>query len=211
MKRLRILWVFFVLFLLGVSACGEPKETPLRVSVSGLMDLVNGWNNVSDNNRGKTFGTQMAWASGKTAVVQNWMGGPEHDGRSGGWRHLLDTTFVYSASDRLVFMVNHDYAFDDTGSGTVKWTGAAVYARYVVNPGRTFTLRYEWFRDRDGASTGTAQILREITLTYEVKVRENFLVRYETRRDWSSQAVFPKNSGFSRKQTTLLVGTVVLF
>jgi len=179
------------------------------LSVAGY--LVNGWNNVSDNNKGKTFGTQVAWTSGRVSVVQNWMGGPEQEGRSGSWRHLLDTTFTYNATDRLAFMLNHDYAFEDTDSGTVKWTGVAAYARYAVTPNRAFTLRYEWFRDRDGASTSTAQTLREITLTYEVRVKENFLIRYEARRDWSSQAVFPKGSGLSKRQTTLLVGSVVLF
>lgn len=181
-----------------------------RASVSAFV--VNGWNNVSENNKGKTVGLQASWTNGgKLAVTHGWMGGPEQKDRSGNWRHLWDTTIVHRASDCLTLALNHDYATERTDAGTVTWTGVAGYVRQELRGNRAVTLRAEWFRDRDGFSTGTAQTLREITLTYEHRPHENLIVRYEVRRDWSTQAVFPKGSGASKAQTTLLVGTVVLF
>ncbi|MGQ9697332.1 MAG: porin [Armatimonadota bacterium] len=181
-----------------------------RTTVSAY--LVNGWNNVSENNKGKTVGLQASWTDGnRLSVTHSWMGGSEQKGRSGNWRHLWDTLVTYKLSDKLTIAVNHDYAFEKIGAGTVKWTGAAGYIRRDIGPARALTLRAEWFRDRDGFSTGTAQTLRELTLTYEVRPHNNLITRCEVRRDWSTKAVFPKGTDLSKAQTTFLVGTVGLF
>lgn len=192
---------------MGIRARYKASE---RASVSAF--IVNGWNNVSENNKGKTVGLQASWTNGgRLAVTHGWMGGPEQKDRSGNWRHLWDTTITYRANDRLALALNHDYAAERTDAGTVTWTGAAGYVRQELRADQAVTLRAEWFRDRDGFSTGTAQTLREITLTYEHRPHKDLIIRYEVRRDWSTKAVFPKGSGASKAQTTLLVGTVVLF
>jgi hypothetical protein len=71
----------------------------------------------------------------------------------------------------------------------------------------------EWFKDRDGFSTGTPQTLKEFTLTGEYKWAEGLLSRLEYRRDWSDQPFFERGvtPGGSKSQTTLLVGFVAFF
>ena len=71
----------------------------------------------------------------------------------------------------------------------------------------------EWFRDRDGFSTGTVQTLKEFTLTGEHKWTEGLLSRLEYRRDWSDQPFFERGvtTGGSKNQTTLLAGFVAYF
>ena len=64
----------------------------------------------------------------------------------------------------------------------------------------------------DGFSTGTAQTLKEFTLTGEYKMTSWLLSRLEFRDDWSNQAFFQKNNnGSSKSQPTVLLGMVAFF
>jgi len=67
-------------------------------------------------------------------------------------------------------------------------------------------LRVEYFDDRDGARTGTAQVLKEITLTLEFKLAKGLVLRPEYRHDWSDQNSF--NGGKDKNQDTLALGVM---
>jgi hypothetical protein len=71
----------------------------------------------------------------------------------------------------------------------------------------------EWFNDTDGFCTGTAQKLKEATLTVEFKLAQGLLSRIEYRRDWSDQPFFERGAQPSshKNQDTLLAGFVVYF
>jgi hypothetical protein len=108
-------------------------------------------------------------------------------------------------------MLNLDYARESRPGGDVSWTGLAGYLHRALNDRQAVTARAEWYDDRDGATTGTAQILREVTLTYEGKHPGGLLTRVEARYDWSDERVFDKRGGASKQQPTLLVGVVNSF
>src|SRR2546425_718421 len=66
-----------------------------KYSLTGFF--VNGWNNVVDNNTGKTYGMSFAWTpSKKFGIVQNYMAGPEQTDINSNWRQLSDTVITYS-------------------------------------------------------------------------------------------------------------------
>ena len=54
--------------------------------------------------------------------------------------------------------------------------------------------RVEWFNDADGFATGTAQKVKEFTLTGEFKMKEGLFARLEYRRDWSNQTFFNRGN-----------------
>src|SRR5579863_7437713 len=61
-----------------------------KYSLTGY--LVNGWNNIIDNNTGKTYGLSFAWTPNKkVAVTQNYMVGPEETNDNKDIRQLFDT------------------------------------------------------------------------------------------------------------------------
>ena len=70
--------------------------------------------------------------------------------------------------------------------------------------------RFEYFNDRNGLYSGTAQALKELTGTYEYKFGDGFLTRLEYRRDWSNVPFFLTNKPgvLSSSQPTLTVGMV---
>ncbi len=183
-----------------------------KVAVTGL--LVNGWDNFTDNNGGKTLGVSVSLAPTKRlSIVQNYMAGPEQPDDNRNWRHLSDTTVTYLASDKLTLMGNFDYGKETLSNGlSGHWRGFAGYLRYAFTSKLAFAPRFEIFDDHDGFRTGLRQRLKEVTLTQELKLATNLLARFEFRRDFSDQEFFNRSFGRTvRSQNTLLVGFSYFF
>jgi putative OmpL-like beta-barrel porin-2 len=180
---------------------------------SGLaLFLTNGWNDTEDNNNSLSYGASYNHKFGSGVMFkQNWTGGPELRDDSKHWRHLFDTVVTYTPSAKMAYKLNIDYAREARPGGDVSWGGVAGYARRAIGRRQAVALRAEWFEDGDGATTGTPQSLKEVTLTYEWKHGGGLLTRVEGRYDWSNRAVFDKHDGTSKQQPTLLVGVVYSF
>jgi hypothetical protein len=184
-----------------------------KVSLMGAV--VNGWNNVEENNGGKTFGLSLALTpTPKLSITQNYTTGPEQANDRRHYRHLTDTIVTYNFNEKWAVMGNYDYAIDtSTSGGKVHWQGVAAYLHYAPTKRLALTPRFEWFDDHDGFSTGTAQRLKEFTLTGEYKLRPTLLTRFEFRQDRSNQPFFPKSDPtvFAKTQATVLAGMVWTF
>jgi hypothetical protein len=179
---------------------------------TGGVQVVQGWNNIYDNNSGKTIGLTGAYAWKKVTWSHNYYVGPEKTKTNTGLRQLYDTTVLVNATDNFSYYVNFDYGRDkNIGSGAATWTGIAGAARYALNKKFAVAGRLEWFDDVDGFSTGTAQKVKEFTVTGECKVTDWLLSRLEFRHDWSNQYFFQQGSGFAKSQPTILLGMVAFF
>lgn len=178
-----------------------------KVSFTGF--LLNGWDTALDNNNGKTYGMSVSLTpTSKFAITETYLGGPEQTGDSRPWRNFSDTVISYVATDKLTFLANIDYGTDKFVTGQKgHWFASAFYFKYAFNNRFAFSPRYEVFDDHDGFRTGLRQTLQEFTLTQEVKLVNNFITRFEFRRDWSNQDFFNKSVGnLVRSQNTLLIG-----
>jgi hypothetical protein len=182
-----------------------------KVTLAGYV--VNGWNNVVDNNQAKTYGVQaMIKPNDKVTFIQNYMGGPEQANNDHDWRHLWDSTLIYTVNPSLSLMANYDYGFDTASAARVHWQGFAAYARYQVNQWFALAPRFEWYDDNDGFTTGLRQTLKDFTLTSEHKINSSFLTRFEYRRDFSDERFFNKpGDRLVKSQNTLAFGFVYVF
>jgi hypothetical protein len=188
-----------------------------KYSLTGFF--VNGWNNVVDNNTGKTYGMSFAWNPNKKfGVTENYMAGPEQNGVNSNWRQLSDTVINYSPTSKLSFIVNGDYGRGDRidlgeegFSKPVFWTGVAGYVKYAFNSTTAFSTRYEYYDDHDGFTTGTAQHFNEFTTTFEHVVAGHIISRLEFRRDMSNEPAFLKGVSPVKDQNTLTAGLVFTF
>jgi hypothetical protein len=181
-----------------------------KAAITGYV--VNGWNDVVDNNTGKTYGFSLALnPSSKFSLVQNYLAGPETKGINAGWRQLSDTVVTVSPSSKLTFMANYDYGHDRPLGVPVYWTGVAGYLRYAFNDKYTVATRYEYYSDPDAFTTGTAQHLHTFTGTLQRKIGGNFITRLEYRRDLSNQPVFLKGSTPVLAQDTVTAGLMFTF
>ncbi|MGH9434488.1 MAG: outer membrane beta-barrel protein [Terriglobia bacterium] len=184
-----------------------------KVSLTGY--LVNGWNNVIDNNTGKTYGFSLAWTPDKKwSLAQNYLAGPEMAGTDRHWRQLTDTVIQYNATPKLSLLLNYDWSGGDLMPGRINpvfWTGAAGYVRYAFNSQNALTTRYEYYDDHDGFTTSTPQSLNEFTETYEHIFGGHLVTRVEYRRDVSNHPVFMKGTGFVDNQNTVTGGMIFNF
>src|SRR6266404_2889276 len=182
-----------------------------KYSLAGYF--VNGWNNVVDNNTGKTYGLQaVVKPTAKLTLVGNYMAGPEQSGNNDDWRHLFDTTVTYAVSGRVSLMANYDYGFDRFAGARVHWQGIAGYFRVQANKWLAFAPRFEWYDDHDGFTTGAPQTVKDFTITSEHKINNGLLTRFEYRKDFSDNHFFIKPfDRLVKAQSTLSFGLVYAF
>ena len=184
-----------------------------EVTLSGYLS--NGWNNLQDNNQAKTVGASVFMTpSEKITVAAGWIGGNEQpDSARGGMRNVVDLTVVYRPTSTLSFAVNGDYGTESFAGASVSWKGVALYGRYAFSEATALALRTEVYDDTDGATTGTAMRLGELTATFEHLLLGGVLLRAEFRHDWSTASVYAQTDGGTPldHQSTLALGAVVSF
>ncbi len=185
-----------------------------KVTLTGY--LVNGWNDIVAVNTGKTYGFSLAWTpSSKVSVTQNYLGGPQTPNTNSHWRNLSDTVVQFNVTKKLALLENFDWGGGDALPGvtnSVFWTGIATYAKYSINDNYDVAVRYEYYDDHNGFTTGTAQNINEYTLTLQRNFAHNLITRLEFRRDMSNQPVFPRGAAqFVKNQNTLELGMMYVF
>lgn len=175
--------------------------------------LVNGWDNVRDNNRAKSFGGQLGWTpSSRLALTANYLGGAEQDSSDSNLRHDFDLIGIFKLSGRLSLGLEAEYGMERdaplppafTERKNVSWRGAALYTRAGLSSRFAICGRAEIFDDADGIRTsGTDRperhLLKEITLTPELHPAPSFVLRGDLRCDFSGSRVFLKKDGRGAK------------
>jgi hypothetical protein len=195
---------------------GARATYPVNDKLTLAGYVVNGWNNVVDNNSGKTVGIQaIVKPTSKLTLIQNYFTGPEQTDftdNDDDWRHLIDTTLIYSATPSLSLMANYDYGSDRIDGTGVHWQGVALYARYQANSWFALAPRFEWYDDHDGFTTGLRQTLKEFTITSEQKISGSLITRLEYRKDFSNEDYFVKPiDRLVSGQSTVTFGIVYAF
>jgi hypothetical protein len=193
---------------------GARLSAPVHENLTVGYQLVNGWNNVEDNNSGKTHGFTAALTSSRVNWFNNYYTGPEKTNTNQGWRHFYDTVIALNPSGRVTALLNFDYGHEtNPGTRASKFYGVMGAVRVPLGSRWALSPRYEWYKDRDALITGTAQAIQETTLTLDYRMVEGFLARLEYRRDWSTKPYFDRGNELAaaRTQNTLLAGFVVYF
>lgn len=175
--------------------------------------VVNGWNNVSENNAGKTvIGSITLKPTSAVTVIENYIAGPEQAGTNEHWRNLMDTVLTYTASPKLSVMANYDYGRESNGSTSSHWQGIAGYLKYQATKVVAVSPRFEYYSDPSGFSSGQVQTMKELTATLEVKAADNLMWRLEYRMDFSDKAVFLDDlKTLQKKQTSIAFGLLYSF
>lgn len=204
---------------------GLRLSAPLSPTLSGQLHVVNGWNNVEDDNAAKSLGLQLNWKPTSTVnVLLNYMGGME-GGKSLGSvnsgigfpdtiereTHVIDLVGTMTPDARTKLGVNIDRGTASAKGASGSWTGYALYARRQFTTTSALAARWEHFEDPDGLRTGVGQNLSSITLTYEVASPGSLLHRLEFRHDTAGTAFFAGANAASKNQDTLTFSQVYRF
>ncbi|MBA4394494.1 MAG: hypothetical protein C0407_13155 [Desulfobacca sp.] len=188
---------------------GLSVSYPFSDTLTTTFYLINGWDNVDDNNTGKTLGLAVGWTTiEQLALNFNFTYGPEQNNNNSNNRFLFDWVATIKPIKNLSIILNTDYGTEqkDPNAGGIDstWAGVAGIVKYDFNDLFSLALRGEYFDDRDGAKTGTAQRLKEITFTPEFRVAKGLIIRPEYRYDWSDQNSF--NGNKDKGQHTIALG-----
>ncbi|MDP3789751.1 MAG: porin [Candidatus Omnitrophota bacterium] len=217
----------------GIRAYYKPFE---NLPIDAYIGIVNGWDNVVDNNKAKTIEGQISYTpTDKLSLSVAGMFGPERFNSNKDFRNLVDVVATYKATDKLTLKVNYDYGWERNGaaylpsSGTTPaatgltdqdaiWDGIAGYAKYDIYKWWSVAGRAEYFHDRDGIRTGVLVTngvpdleLWEVTLTNEFKIFSNLIARLEYRYDKASNQVFTQDKVSANNQSTLSAEMIYKF
>ena len=139
---------------------------------------------------------------------------PAPDGRT----HIFDSYVNWQATPKLAFALEGDYfiqrlwkdAAPGQSSAPAHTDGAAAYIQYQFSPRLTVASRAEYMSDQGALFAGISQALKENTLTFDYRVADGLLMRYEWRRDYSNQPSFQSDvQGVLKKdQNTATLGLI---
>jgi len=197
---------------------GLRTSTPVTKSWTAGVQVVNGWNNVVNNNGGVTIGLTSLYTKPKFNWALNYYVGPANNDTQKGYRNLIDTTINLTPTPKFSAYINYDYGQNRTAASgatpeaSAHWQGFAIDTLYQATAHNSFSARGEFFADNEGYATGTAQKVKEVTGTYQYKWAHGLETRVEVRHDWSNVPFFHKgNSEMVDGQTTATVGFIAFF
>ena len=193
-------------FSIPFTHTGLLAHLPISDIVEMSIGVVNGLDNVKDNNDGKTLLASLgiAPASNLDLTIAGTYGGEEDPINAGGAgagvkTGILTANLFFQATDQLAFVVDGTWADQSTNDRRrrANWYGGGAYALVSLTDAVQLTLRGEVFDDPDGVKTGLSNgaTLWELSPTLSVWFNDHVLWRLEYRHDESSKPLFPADNG----------------
>ena len=199
-------------------------------TITAMVSVTNGWDDVQRLNHAYTVGTQLAMTPTKTtSVILNFIHGPERREDSHDQRSVYELVATWKLLPKLALGGDGLYGHEENGVAVghdALWKGLAGYAKYSLTSKFSLAFRGEVFNDGGGTRTGTNQTLQGFTFTPEYdmnlkfsrldshfrKADGKFAVRGEVRQDLSNKSVFLEGSNPIKKhQFTAAVNLIYLF
>jgi len=171
--------------------------------LSGAVDLhaglVNGWDLFTDNNRRPTGVFKLGYSGGDPlALTLSSYLGPEQAGNTDDLRMTVDATGVTKSLKNTDLWFQFNYGQEAGAAldgGDAAWLGFGLQPLYHFSEKTCLGLRYEYFKDSDGARTGVVQALQNISVVPTYFLTEGLMGRAELRLDISDEEVFRDADG----------------
>jgi hypothetical protein len=184
-------------------------------SLTAQLNVVNGWQNISETNRSKAIGGRLDWTAtpNVTLSAYNLIGNEVPDSVDAQLRVFQGASVKVLASDKVTLLGTFDFGTQDLGGENGRWYGTSLIARVQATPTTALVARVERYDDPRQViiATGSAGAFKAnggsigIDLTPAPKV----LWRTELRTLAGSNAVFPKRDG-NAKGNTFVVSSLAL-
>jgi hypothetical protein len=189
----------------GVRATWAATDT-----FSVIAGVNNGWDQLTDANRGKTAELGVTWNPIKPlTIAASGYDGPEPvSATTNGSRSLADLVVGWAFTDTLSIGLEYLTFSQDkalANGAKAKYSGFAGYFTWLLNPKWRLAVRAESFDDHDGFHFLTTGLptpgtkYKEGTVTIAFIPADNFELRAEVREDTADQAVFRQYDGTTSK------------
>jgi hypothetical protein len=204
-------------------------------SVDVFTAVLNGWNNVVDNNDEKSIIAGVHYKlENRLTLSGSYFGGVERDGgapEGRAWRHGFEAWMQVDATERLSFAADVSSGFERTRFGVHWWASAAAYARARVVDWLYLAVRGDriWEETAGNTAGGSSPFLipakhvTSFTGTLDFRPVKGLSARLEYRQDEAASALFfrgdVEGDGTSarpwipndRHQRSVLLGAVAWF
>jgi len=183
--------------------------------------VLNGWQNIRDNNSNKAVGTQIQYKPTATLLFNSstFFGearnAPDDDKRM---RYFHNFFFTDQIISKFSIGGQFDVGFEEkssTDSSLNNWYSGMVMARYQFTDRYAASARIEYYHDADGITiaTGTADnfVARGGSVGFDYAPAKNLLWRIELRTLHADHAIFVHSDGLKKDSTYATTSIAVSF
>ncbi|MEO7924328.1 MAG: porin [Chitinophagaceae bacterium] len=174
--------------------------------------VLNGWQNIVENNSGKAVGTQVQFKPGSNWLFNSssFIGNERPDS-------VKQTRFFHN------FYITHSFAkkwdiallFDNGTEKNKNWLGAAFLLRYLPDKKWAFASRLEYYKDKKGVIVSVNQPggfkTSGFSLNIDHNPLQNITFRAEARCLHATNDIFTKNGLPSKNNFSILVSVAIGF
>lgn len=186
---------------------GVKLSIPLSNKIIFYTYLINGWQQIKDNNSGKSIGTQIEYKPNpKHTLNWNTYIGDERSTFAPQYRtrYFSDIFYIYNPEGKLsltscIYLGNQQKLSGSTTSNHYWWQANAI-ARYKLNDRLAISGRVEYFDDPEylivsplsDAASKFSVLSESISISY--KVHDNAMFRVESRYFDATDNIFTSNN-----------------
>jgi Putative beta-barrel porin-2, OmpL-like. bbp2 len=196
---------------------GVKLSIPLTEKVNSYFFLLNGWQVIEDNNKGKSIGTQIEYQP-NSSMLFNWNTyvGDERSIANPTYRtrFFTDVFWVYQHGEKISATSCVYFGWQEVLNGTTrKWWQANIIGRYNLTKDWSLSGRLEYFSDPNMALINPVTSANSFSafstgLCANYKVYNNALLRFELKQLFSSDNMFFNSNNQETKSN--LLGVVSL-
>jgi len=194
----------------GVKLTWQPSST-----VTAQLNVVNGWQIISETNEDKAIGGRIDWAASPkvTLSAYNLIGSETPDSAARQVRIFQGASVKLVPNDRVTLQGTFDFGSQDLGDETGRWYGTSLIARVQATPTVAFVGRFERYDDDKQVIivTGASDPFKANggSVGIDVVPAPRMLWRTELRALSGSDAIFPGRDN-PKKSNAFLVSSLAL-
>lgn len=179
----------------GVKLVWQPRPT-----VSAQLNVVNGWQLISENNSDKSAGIRLDWQVTKalTLSTYNLFGNEQPTGEARQHRYFHGASVRWTPREAMAVQGTCDAGTQSLGDRRGNWYGCAIAGRRYISRTTALVARLERYADPRQvivSTSGSAGLVANgASLGADVTLAPGMLWRTEWRALRSTQPVFPGNN-----------------
>jgi hypothetical protein len=203
---------------------GIKASIPLSKKVNAYLYLLNGWQQIQDQNNGKSIGTQIEYRpNDKNLFNWNTYIGDERssfapDNRM---RYFTDVFWIYNPDGKFsitscAYIGVQEQIDSDKKKDNKIWWQANIIGRVKFSPKSSVSARIEYFSDPNNIQITPITTLGGFQsystgLCYNLKITQNLLFRLEGRQFFSDRKMYVNASNEATNQSAWLISNLTVW
>ena len=184
------------------------------------LQLLNGWQNISENNQGKAIGMQYknVMSDSLTFTYNNFFGDEEvtssPDPRFRGYHNFI-LSYNQSKVWQYIAVIDFGHQSQKNNDGVDGWYASTLTVRRVLDERDALAFRIEYYNDRHDVNVGTNSPngfqVAGASMNFDRKLDEAVLWRTELRGFYSKDEIYPQGSSGLNRMDGFLVSSLAFW